>query len=201
MKKLLAFASLFFLSFSQTANALFELRGGYEMLNAKGIENNPTANANPKAFKGLTADALLTLDGFVLGVRYENLKASDTNGSIEFKADFKRTSAVLGYRFIDTIAYLGPIATFGLSSSLDYETNMSGFPNETAPKKSSYSLGIEGGIHTLGFLVGAEFGYLSAKFGDLQLPAGTVLTNSANGKTTPPDMSGTYARILIGISI
>ena len=196
-----AITLLTFVFISNPASAILELRAGYEMLNgSKGIENNPSVNANPKALKGLTADALLVFAGFVVGARYEALSGDDTNGNNNFKANYKRTSAVVGYRIIDTVAYIGPIATFGLSSSLDYETNMTGFESEKAASKGSYSLGLEAGVHMLGFLVGAEFGYLSAKFGNLELPNGNVLKNSANGDPTPADMSGTYARLLVGLS-
>ena len=185
---------------SNPAAALLEARVGYEMLNIAGINNQDDNLPSTNNLTGLTADGLVILSDYVIGLRYENLSGKKTSGSNEIEAKFNRTSVVLGYRLWDTGLYFGPIATVGVLSTLNYKTR-SAAPVEYKNEKMTLGLGIEGGVHLLGLLVGGEIGYLSANMGNLKYKGtGAEATGAMNAQKMPADLSGVYARVLVGLA-
>ena len=179
--------------------ALIELRGAYQLNNTSGVKDNNDNVPNMKTPAGLSADVVAVFLGFVGGLRYERLTERKTAGNFDYDANFTRTSLVAGYRILDTGWYLGPIATLGLSSKLDYVMNNGSRIAMKSANKSNYSVGVEGGFQALGYLVGAEIGYLSAKLGDMENKA-TGGAYTSNGQVVTADMSGVYTRIVAGFT-
>ena len=126
--------------------------------------------------KGLGVDGIISLPLFPLafGLRHEALGArghvsvksegnsisGDEGGKVD--VDLKRTAALLSWRIIDTLFFIGAIGTFGLHH--EGQTQIV-FDGETRKFKSdishSYSLGIEAGGKLLGWLFGAEVGHFT----------------------------------------
>lgn len=200
MKTLTAAITLLIFSFlsSPAFASLLELRVGYEMQSIKSIENQDANLPSHTGINGLTADFLFIPTDLVLGVRYENLSAKKT-GSNDYYTEAKltRTSAIIGYRMFNTGIYFGPLLTVGIVSDLKYKIQ-SAAASELKASKTTVGLGFEAGVHLLGLLVGAEVGYLSANMGKLQDDAGDA--RGANGSNMNADLSGTYARALIGLA-
>jgi hypothetical protein len=199
MKTLLLILSVLF---AIPSYALFEARINYGLLQTKpsldqlysGASSIPTV---PVVY-GYGADAIVSVPflGWGLGLRYESLGFKASSSTLEFKNEVTRTSIVANKRFLDTLVYLGPIFTFGIAHDLsmtvtDNSVQQSKFSSN---KCFSYSAGIEGGASLIGLMVGAELGYQSMKFTD---------ATDANGSLSSRDidMSGTYAKISIGIGI
>jgi hypothetical protein len=193
--------SFFFSSFAQ---AFFEARMSYGLLGSKADLSSicPSCSGTlPSVVPtyGLGADAILTLPiPFVpgIGVRYENMEMSASNSIYSFKEEFTRTSLLLNWRLIDTLVYLGPIFSYGLSHSTSLKaTSSSGtLVNFSSDNVSSYSAGLEGGVKLIGFLVGAEVGYQSFLWNDAKDKTGNAPQQNIN-------MSGAYAKVVLGFSI
>ncbi len=147
---------------------------------------------------GLGADALFIFPilGIGVGLRYENLGFTASSNGLEYKSSTTRTAVILNYRLIDTLMFLGPIATYGISHSNNMKWSIGSQSADLTPSSSSsYSFGLEAGAKLGGFLLGAEVGYQNFPWKQMTDSKGTV--------TTRPDldMSGTYAKVLFGFSI
>ena len=180
--------------------ALFEVRAGYGILSSKpdfsGFYSGATPAATPN--EGLTLDAIATvpLVGIGGGLRMENMKISYDNSALGISNQLSRTSLIVNYRIINTLIYLGPIFTYGLSHTNSVKLTSSDveLSNISSNKVSSYSLGVEGGASLLGFMVGAELGKLAMSYKNA--------TDSINPTHVHNlDMSGTYAKIFVGFGI
>ena len=94
----------------------------------------------------------------------------DMGGTNIGETKMKRVAALVNYRIIDLIAYLGVIGTVGVSTNL--ETQILGTTTKY-DDRLNYSIGIEGGINLGIFSVGAELGKFFGKFkhssGDVEL--------------------------------
>ncbi len=202
MKKVSLFFMISFLLCSQ-AFAIFETRLTYGILAGKadltkvytGVASDVPAIA---ANYGLGADALFIIPviGLGFGLRYENLGFKVTNNGLEYKTSSTRTAAIINYRIIDTLLFLGPILTYGISHSNNMKwSNATQSADLTPATSTSYSVGLEAGAKLGGFLLGAEAGYQSFPW--------KQMTDSKGVVTTRPDldMSGTYAKVLFGFSI
>lgn len=190
MKKF-SFVFICFLTsaFSVHSSALFEIRLGYDLVNTSGVKDNDDNIPNMKTPAGLSADALLVIQNFVGGLRYQNLSERKSTGAgAAYDAKFTNTSLVAGYRFLNEVYFLGPLATLG-TSNINYSYNPVGGVNSdiNAKNKSSYGVGIEGGFQASGYMVGGEIGYLSSKMGTLK-------------NNISADMSGVYTRIIAGFT-
>ena len=186
--------------FANSASALLEARVGYELLNIKGINNQDDNLPSTSNLSGLTADGLVILSDYVVGLRYEALSGKKSTGTYEVEAKLNRASLVLGYRLWDTGLYFGPIATVGVLSTLNYKTRSASLV-EYKNDKMTLGLGFEGGVHLLGLLVGGEIGYLSANMGNLKFKdGGGEATGAMNAQKMPADLSGMYARVLVGFA-
>lgn len=188
----------------QSAHALVEARLSYGLLGSKPdlstIYNGTTTVPAIVPNMGLGVDALfiVPLVGIGGGLRYENLGFTASSNGLEYKSQMTRTSLVVNYRIINTIMYLGPIATMGMSHSnnIKWTDSNTGISADLTPdSSSSYTVGLEAGVSLIGFIVGAEVGYQNMKWSTLKDSKGVI-------PTTPDlDMSGTYAKIMFGFGI
>lgn len=199
MKNLILLLCLLGLS---SAQALVEARLTYGALSSKPdlatIYNGSTSlpAVSPNAGIGFDALFIAPVLGIGAGLRYENLGFNASSGGLEFKTQATRTSVLINWRLINTVMYLGPIATIGMSHANNIKwtegSNATDFSPDTT---SSYSVGLEAGVGLLGFLVGAEAGYQNMKWNKVKDSTGTF-TN-----TPDLDMSGSYAKVILGFSI
>ncbi len=196
MKLRLLTLAVLSLVLSPTANAFVELKVGYSILNSDPKSYNAfNALVEPaKDLNGFTADLLLNsaIMPINIGARYEKWAVKKDGGITSSEVTFDRISVILNKRFIDTVAYLGMVATVGVSNEFKDALN------RKASSSLSGSIGLEGGMK-FGFLMaGVEGGYLIAPLGDLKNSAGTTITNA--GAPVKVDMSGVYARAMVGFN-
>ena len=195
-------------AFADSAHALLELKFGLAQLspNPTALNDFVGASAGGPAIgsqSGFVLDAMADPPGipFQLGVRYESYSQAGGDGGTAnggMQAKYARTSVVLGKRLINTIAYLGPIATVSYLSDFNYDFTKNNAKNSyTAGGKTTASVGVEAGLRLLLLRIGAEAGYLYAPLGTLKDATGAEAKNSA-GSTMDVDYSGVYARVLLG---
>jgi hypothetical protein len=192
-----------FLMTIQSAQAIVEARVNYGVLASKpdlskvsigGVTDLPTAAAN----YGIGADVLFVIPivGVGFGVRYENLGFKLSQGGLEFKTSTSRTALVVNYRIINTLLYLGPLLTYGVSHSNNMTVESGATKADLTPESSSsYSAGLEAGAKLGGFMVGAEAGYQSLMW------KGMADKNSVITSMPDLDMSGTYIKATLGFGI
>lgn len=147
---------------------------------------------------GLGADLVffIPLTGVSLGVRHEDFALDFSKGGTKYESSASRTSLLLGWRWVDTLVYFGPVLTYGISHSGGYAKiteSASTTSDLTSDSQTSYSAGLELGTKLLGFRVGLEAGYMNYQWKNL---TGTVGTN-----TSKLDLSGTYGKVIIGFGI
>lgn len=199
MKKLLlAFALT--LGFHNVASASFvEVKLSYSMLASKpDLEEITGSTSAPTAVPsyGLGYDVLVQppLIPIGIGLRQENLGFSVDSNGIDVTSKLTRTALVINSRFLDTGLYVGPVFTYGISHSASLDTEVSGVESSFEPDSiSSYSLGVEVGIH-LGFLIGAEAGYMNVQLKGMEDKNG-IITGSSD-----ENMNGTYAKVFVGFA-
>ncbi len=196
----LLFGSMFSPS---SANALIELKAGYSQFTSAPTGLNDQFPLSPKIeqLQGLSVDVManVPLMPVGLGVRYEMLKRNESNGTNTAQVDWKRTSILINKRFIDTLVYLGPIATISVASDFKYQTTVAGVNSDYKTESAfNATAGVEAGFKLMLIRLGAEVGYLYAPMGELKTSAGVPATNGAGGKVTF-DMSGPYARVTAGL--
>lgn len=145
---------------------------------------------------GLDALVIIPVVGLGAGLRYENLGFTATSGSLTYKSTATRTALLVNYRIIDTLMYFGPIFSYGLSHTNEISVNDTTLSYQWAPdSSSSYQAGLEIGSKIGGILLGAEAGYQSMNWKKMTDKAGTSTS------TPDTDMSGTYAKIILGFGI
>jgi len=206
MRKSITLLSFVFVSvlLSSPAFALFEARVSYGLLasNTDLEPLCPTCSGEAPSIVptyGLGADAILTLPfPYVpgIGLRYENMGLTAGSGGLDFKADFTRTAVILNWRPVDGFFYLGPILTYGISHTTKLKAEEGGTKKAdfNSDSTSSYSLGVEGGVKLIGFTLGAEAGYMDFRWNDAKDATGNAPTQDIN-------MSGPYAKFILGFSI
>lgn len=199
MKNLILLLCL--LGFS-SAHALVEARLTYGILASKPDLGSIYSGASeipavaPNAGIGFDAVFIFPVIGIGGGLRYENLGFNAKSGNLEYKSQATRTSVIINYRLIDTIMYLGPIATIGMTHTNNIKWSEGATSTDFSPDStSSYTIGLEGGVGLLGFLVGAEAGYQNMKWNKVKDSTGTIAS------TPDLDMSGTYVKIILGFGI
>lgn len=185
------------------AHALVEARVTYGALASKpdlaaiyNLGTSTVPSVAPNAGIGFDALFIVPIVGIGGGIRYENLGFNARSGSLEYKSQVTRTSLIVNYRLINTLMYLGPIATLGLSHSGGIKWTEGNTATDFTPDStSSYTVGLEAGVGLLGFLVGAEAGYQNMKWNRMK--------DSTNTFTGTPnlDMSGTYFKVILGFGI
>lgn len=204
MKRILLFAFTLITGslISAPAHALFEARLTYGLLASKpdmaplfpGQSSYPTLAPT----YGLGADVIISPPLFPIGfgMRYENMGVDASSSGLEFKANYTRTALLLNYRLIDTLIFLGPIVSYGLSHSGEIKATVNGTEtaNFSSTKISSYSVGLEVGVKLIGFHVGAEAGYEDFRWKDAHDSTGNISNQDIN-------LSGTYLKVLLGFGI
>lgn len=201
MKKF-SLISLLVLFFAQPSMALFEVRAGYGILSSKpdltgfytGTSSNvPTAAPNA----GLTLDAVVTIPlvGLGAGLRMENMNIKYESDVMTIQNQLTRNALIVNYRLINTLVYLGPIFTYGLShtNKIKMSSGGSDISNISSDKVSSYSIGLEGGASLLGLMVGAEAGTMTMNYKDA--------TDSITANVHDLNMSGNYVKVFLGFGI
>jgi hypothetical protein len=187
---------------SHPAHALFDARLTYGLLASKPdmtalFPGQATVPAIAPTY-GLGADVIVSPPLFPLGfgLRYENMGVSASSGSLEFKANYTRTAVLINYRIIDTLLFLGPIFSYGLSHSGSVKAINGGteIANFSSSKISSYSVGLEAGAKLIGFNIGAEAGIQDFRWKDAQDSTNTLATQDLN-------LSGSYMKVLVGFGI
>lgn len=188
--------------FSAPAHAIFEARLTYGLLASK-PDLSPLFTGSPSLptvapTYGLGADAIVSPPLFPIGfgIRYENMGVEASASGIEFKANYTRTALLLNYRLIDTLLFLGPILSYGMSHSGEVKAIQNGTETGvfSSNKISSYSIGLEAGVKLIGFHLGAELGYQDFRWKDATDSTGNVSAQDIN-------MSGSYAKVLLGFGI
>ncbi len=147
---------------------------------------------------GLGADLVffIPLTGVGIGVRHEDFGLDFSKGGTKYESNSSRTSLLLGWRWVDTLMYFGPVLTYGISHSggnakiIEGGTTTSDLVSDS---QTSYTAGLELGTKLLGFRVGVEAGYMNYEWKNL---TGTVGTS-----TSKLDLSGTYGKVIIGFGI
>lgn len=190
-------AALSILAIQPSAQAFVEIKAGYSLLNANPSKFN---DLNPvtepvKGLQGVTADLLLNaaIMPINLGARYENFAFKKGEGIAESDIEYERISVLLNKRFIDSVGYLGFVATVGVSN--EFKDNIA---KTKASSSLSGSVGLEAGVK-LGFLMfGVEGGYLVAPLGDLKDASGATVLSA--GAPVEVDMSGGYGRGVVGFN-
>lgn len=186
------------------AHSIVELRGNYSLLTSSpdlvALYSGAASNVPSIApTVGLGADLIISLPlmPFGFGVRYENQAIEASTAALKMETSFTRTSLLLNWRLIDTLLFVGPIFTYGLSDSTNLKFSAAGVPvsNYTAGSTTSYSIGLEAGVKLLTFLVGAEVGMMDYRWKDSRDSVGTVSGNK------DINMSGSYAKVLFGFKI
>ncbi len=190
---------------SSHANALVELKAGYSQFTSAPTGLNDQFPLSPKIeqMQGLSVDIMgkVPLMPVGLGVRYEMFKRNESNGTGTSQLDWKRTSILVNKRFIDTLVYLGPIATISFASDFKYQTTIAGVQSNYKTESAlNVTAGVEAGFKLMLIRLGAEVGYFYAPMGELKTSTGTPVTNAAGGKVTF-DMSGPYARVTAGFGL
>jgi hypothetical protein len=211
------FVALLFVGLmTEKSYALFEVRvgGTYHIINPTDL-NDFLEDEIDGDISGV--DKLVTIHGDALfylpmvpvglGARYEGLTIpTQTSDDMEFDFALSRISFIANYRFIDTLLYFGPIVSVGLSHNLsaslsgaeDVEGETYNYDFKMSSTKAlSYSVGGEVGIALGFFIVGAEVGYMSWKHTDLSF-TGLDSDLDEDDFFSEVDLSGTYAKILVG---
>lgn len=206
MKKVVSLLSLIVtgIFLSAPAYALIDARLSYGVL-ASATDLGalcPTCSTSAPAIVptyGLGADVIVTLPLPLIpgvGIRYENMGLTASNSGLDFKAEYTRTALMLTWRPLNNFIYLGPTFTYGLSHSTSIKATEGGVEkaNFSSSSVSSYSAGLEAGVNLFGFTAGAEAGYIDMRWKD-------ATDSTGNAPAQDINMSGTYAKILLGISI
>ncbi len=191
--------------FANPAHALFEGRVGFGMHQVDPGELNTSLTSSLGAgFKieklvSLGVDVIIMPPLFPVGIglRYEGQANKETSGLNAVTTGLGRLAVIVNKRLIDTVVFLGPIATFGLSSTAAVEIkSVAGTTKWEADSVSTWSVGVEGGANLVGFVVGGELGYQSAIAKDFKY-GGSTFTNAA-GQSLTADFSGTYLKAFLG---
>lgn len=190
---------------SQDANALIDVRLNYGLT----VSNTdlqplcPTCSGSVPSIVptyGLGADVILNLPLPLpllpgIGLRYEDMGLTASGNGLDFKEHYTRTALILNWHIIDTLIYLGPIVSYGLTHSVSMKATDTGVTKGdfSGGSQTSYSLGLEGGIKLAGFILGGEAGYLDFRWKNAKDSIGNAATQDIN-------MSGTYLKLAAGYS-
>lgn len=190
------------LSFAPAAHAVIELKGGYSLHTSSPGGLNDQFSSNPKItqLQSISFDAMgnVPLLPVGIGVRHETLKRNETANGLGSEVNWSRTSIIVNKRFVDTLIYLGPIATFSVASDFKYTSrNGSTTTKYKTDSALNATVGVEAGAKLSILRIGAEVGYHYAPMGELKTDAGVPVTNG-NGEKVTFDMSGPYARVVVG---
>lgn len=184
MKKILLSIAAMLCAQSVSQAAMFEAKLAYTLLSSKPDLGTGLPDGVPSYGLGFDVIVMPPLIPVGFGLRQENLGFSVDNSTAEAKLTATRTSVVINSRLLDTLFYVGPIFTYGLSHTAKVEGTIANISfSQKADSSASYSVGLEAGVRLVGVLIGAEAGYMSFK-------------SKTDGDTT--DFSGSYAKVFLG---
>lgn len=185
-----------------TSHALLELRLHYGGLasnpDLKSIYTGTSDLPTVVPAYGLGGDIIFSppLTDFGFGLRTEHLGLTVAKNSLSYESVLQRNAALLNYRFINTVLYLGPIFTYGISHNSSIMWKEGSSKADLEPENtSSYSYGMEVGVKMLTLMIGAEVGYQSLKLNRLKDKTGTTV------EKPDLDMSGSYGKVILGFTI
>lgn len=184
------------------AHALFDLKLSYGLLasnpDLSQLYSGGSSVPSVAPTYGLGLDGVVNLPmlPFGFGLRYENMGMTASGSGLDFKADYTRTALLVNYRFIDTLLYVGPIATYGISHSDSLKVTENGVEksNFSSSSVTSYSVGLEAGVKLLAFSVGAEVGYEDFHWKGAH-------DDTGNNPDRDINMSGSYVKAVLGFGI
>jgi hypothetical protein len=200
---LLLLSPLFFGSHARAAGV--ELRYSMMELTPSSLEDlnayNGASFPEFKKARGFGGDALVSLPSMPisLGVRYERYSGSEENGAGKFESSFERQSLLIVKRYIDSVLYGGLVLTVDFGNKFTYKKIQGVETNYKAKAKLTGSIGAELGIKVLFLTFGVEGGYLYAPLGNLKF-ANTEVDVMNGAKPVEIDLSGTYARAVVGLA-
>ncbi len=183
------------------ALAIIELNvGGQGLLSNSGGGNWTGVGASTASFSGgygLQADVRfnLPMNDWQLGLRYGQIGLSGSNSGVSLSMNATTYSGLVAYRLINTGILFGPVFTYAFSGSGTLQNSLAstGSSSATAGSVSQYTAGLEVGLK-FPFLLALEAGY-----GNLSM---NTFSNSQTlgGNATNVSLSGTYARVSVGLS-
>lgn len=187
---------------SEPSQALVELKAGYSQFTTSPGSLNDQFPGNPKIsqMQAISFDVMgrVPLMPVGLGVRHEMFSRKESDGALRSEIDWKRTSILVNKRFIDTVMYLGPVATVSFASDFKYSSNNGATTTHYKTESQlTATAGIEAGFKLVLLSLGAEIGYLHAPVGELRDSAGVAVTNGSGSKINV-DLSGPYMRASVG---
>lgn len=192
--------AVMFTSFA--SHALIELKAGYSQFSTSPGTLNDQFPGNPKIsqMQAISFDVMgnVPLMPVGLGVRHEMFSRKESDGGLRSEIDWKRTSILVNKRLIDTVMYLGPVATVSFASDFKYSSDSGATTtNYKTESQLTATAGVEAGFKLALLSLGAEIGYLHAPVGELRDSAGVAVTN-ASGSKINVDLSGPYMRASVG---
>lgn len=190
------------LLFSSATFALVELKGGFSQFTTSPSALNDQFPGNPKIsqMQAISFDVMgnVPLMPVGLGVRHEMFSRKESDGALRSEIDWKRTSILVNKRLIDTLMYLGPVATVSFASDFKYSSDSGAITtNYKTESQLTATAGVEAGFKLALLSLGAEVGYLYAPVGELRDAAGVAVTNGSGSKINV-DLSGPYMRATVG---
>lgn len=184
--KFLAITAFTLFILAPQAQALIQIRASYglQTVNPDQIGSFPALSK----LTGFSGDFIFSPPLFPLafGLRHEIMKAEESNSYGKLTMDLTRTSGLVSFRLIDTLIFVGAIGSVGISHGGEQKTEITGVGTTTYNNdvSGSYSVGVEAGVKLIGFLVGAEIGYLGLKVG---------------GTGTEQKLDGAYTKVHLGL--
>jgi hypothetical protein len=173
----------FILTMPLTSQALVEVRAGYGV---NTLDDDDYAGSKFDNMTGFNLDVIFEpplLTDLGLGVRYESMGFDAQFAGVNIgDSKMDRVAALINYRIIDFVAYLGVIGTIGVST--DFETTFNGVKTKW-DDKINYSVGVEGGMNLGIFSVGAELGKFFGTF--------------ENSGSADLDLDSVYVKFLVGL--
>lgn len=187
---------------SEPSQALVELKAGYSQFTTSPGSLNDQFPGNPKIsqMQAISFDIMgnVPLMPVGLGVRHEMFSRKESDGALSSQIDWKRTSILVNKRLIDTVMYLGPVATVSFASDFKYSSDSGATTtNYKTESQLTATAGVEAGFKLALLSLGAEIGYLHAPVGELRDSAGVAVTNGSGSKINV-DLSGPYMRASVG---
>lgn len=187
---------------SEPSQALVELKAGYSQFTTSPSSLNDQFSGNPKIsqMQAISFDVMgnVPLMPVGLGVRHEMFSRKESDGGLSSEIDWKRTSILVNKRLIDTVMYLGPVATVSFASDFKYSSDSGATTtNYKTESQLTATAGVEAGFKLALLSLGAEIGYLHAPVGELRDSAGVAVTDG-NGSKINVDLSGPYMRASVG---
>lgn len=183
---------------TEKAQAIIEFDIGYHgvMSNSAG-GNWLVPGLSYSGAYGLEGDirASLPMMSWNFGLRYSQLGLSGTQAGQTVEMNNTSTSALIGYRFIDTFLLFGPVVTYAISNSGTLKNTLSstGSTAQTPSSITQYTAGLEFGIK-FPILLAVEAGVANLGM------SGFANNQTISGAATKVDLNGTYARASIGLS-